>query len=150
MEQRLWEIGDWLKVNGEAIYGTRTAGRSCQWTEGNPPKQDYGEYRVKCNLMDQIGQSPRDGMEVKQVFFTMKPDALYAISTGWPGKQLELKEINVSTGAVITLLGAEGALTYSVSGVSVTIKTPDFGPDGEPCRYAYTFKIAGGSALPGP
>ena len=28
MQQRLLEIGDWLKVNGEAIYGTRYAGRS--------------------------------------------------------------------------------------------------------------------------
>ena len=26
MEQRLLEIGDWLRVNGEAIYGTRFAG----------------------------------------------------------------------------------------------------------------------------
>jgi len=34
MEQRLLEIGDWLRVNGEAIYGTRYAGRGCQWSGG--------------------------------------------------------------------------------------------------------------------
>ena len=74
MEQRLLEIGDWLKVNGEAIYGTRFAGRSCQWTEGKRPEQKFGEYMVKYNLMDQIGQKPtKDGVAVKQVFFTKKP-----------------------------------------------------------------------------
>src|SRR5208283_952438 len=70
MEQRLLDIGDWLKVNGEAIYGTRGAGRSCQWTEGVQPKQEYGEFMVKYNLLDQVGQAPTNGFAVKQVFFT--------------------------------------------------------------------------------
>ena len=61
MEQRLLEIGDWLKVNGEAIYGTRYAGRSCQWSEGKRPGQQYGEFMVKYNLMEQIGQQPKGG-----------------------------------------------------------------------------------------
>ena len=86
MEQRLLEIGDWLRVNGEAIYGTRFAGRSCQWSEGKRPGQQYGEFMVKYNLMDQVGQKPHGDMAVKQAFFTKKPGVLYAITPGWPGK----------------------------------------------------------------
>ena len=78
-------MGDWLKVNGEAIYGTRHAGRECQWTEGERPRQGYKEFKQEYNLMAQVGQSPKGGKAVKQVFFTRKPDALYAITAGWPG-----------------------------------------------------------------
>ena len=148
MEQRLLEIGDWLKVNGEAIYGTRFAGRSSQWTEGARPKQDYGEYKVKYNLLDQVGQQPKNGQAVKQVFFTKKPDALYAISVGWPGKQLVLRDVNVPAGATVTMLGVPGALKTSVSGTTLTITTPDLGPDQAPCRYAFAFKITGATVIP--
>ena len=75
MEQRLLEIGDWLKVNGEAIYGSRYAGRSCQWSAGKRPGQQYGEFMVKYNLMEQVGQQPKGEMAVKQAFFTKKPGA---------------------------------------------------------------------------
>lgn len=149
MEQRLLEIGDWLKVNGEAIYGTRFAGRSCQWTEGSVPEQKFGEYKVKYNLLDQVGQAPKDGVAVKQVFFTKKPDALYAISVGWPGKQLVLRDIRVPSGAAVTMLGVPGTLKSSVAGNALTIETPDLAPDGAPCRYAFAFKIPGAELLPG-
>ena len=143
MEQRLLEIGDWLKVNGEAIYGTRTAGRSCQWTEGPRAKQEYGEFFVQYNLLDQVGQQPRAGMAVKQVFFTKKPDALYAISIGWPGAQLVLRDVTVPPGAVVTMLGVPGALTTSVNGTTLTITTPRLEPDAAPCQHAFVFKITG-------
>lgn len=148
MEQRLLEMGDWLRVNGEAIYGTRFAGRSCQWTEGKLPEQKFGEYMVKYSLMDQVGQAPNQGMAVKQAFFTRKPDALYAITAGWPGKQLVLRNIRVPAGAAVSLLGVPGNLPVNVEGTTLTIQTPDLGPDGAPCRYAYTFKIPGGELLP--
>jgi alpha-L-fucosidase len=148
MEQRLLEIGDWLKVNGEAIYGTRFAGRSSQWTEGTRPKQDYGEYKVKYNLLDQVGQQPKNGVAVKQVFFTKKPDALYAISVGWPGKQLVLRDVNVPAGATVTMLGVPGALKSTLSGTTLTITTPDLGPDQAPCRYAFAFKVTGATVIP--
>jgi alpha-L-fucosidase len=148
MEQRLLEIGDWLRVNGEAIYGTRAAGRSCQWTAGERPTQDYGEYRVKYALMDQVGQAPRDGRAVKQAFFTQKPGALYAITAGWPGAQLELRGIRVPAQPKVTMLGVPGALKTTTRGDTLTITMPDLGPDEAPCRYAYTLRIEGGSVVP--
>ena len=143
------EIGDWLKVNGEAIYGTRHAGRSCQWTDGKQPEQTYGQYMVKYDLLDQVGQEPKNGTAVKQVFFTKKPDALYAISVGWPGKQLVLRDVRVPAGAAVTMLGVPGTLQSTIAGDTLTITTPDLGPDGAPCRYAYTFKIPGAELQPG-
>lgn len=148
MEQRLLEIGDWLQVNGEAIYGTRFAGRSCQWTEGKRPEQKFGEYMVKYNLMEQVGQKPRDGQAVKQVFFTKKPEALYAITPGWPGKELVLRGVKAPAGAPVTMLGVDGPLTARLEGTTLTITLPDLGPEDAPCRHAYAFKIAAAELLP--
>jgi alpha-L-fucosidase len=148
MEQRLLEIGDWLKINGEAIYGTRFAGRSCQWTAGEQPKQEYGEYMVKYTLLDQVGQMPKDGRAVKQVFFTKKPNALYAITAGWPGKQLVLRGVKVPANATVTMLGVPGALKTTIMGDTLTITTPAFGPEDAPCQHAFTFKITGATLLP--
>ena len=150
MEQRLLEIGDWLKVNGESIYGTRFSGRSAQWSEGTRPQQAYGEYKVKYNLLDNVGHKSKDGISVKQVFFTQKSDALYAISVGWPGKQLVLLNVNVPADATVTLLGFPSALKTTVAGTTLTITTPDFGPDEAPCRYAFAFKITGATVIAEP
>ena len=148
MEQRLLEIGAWLKVNGEAIYGTRFAGRSCQWTDGERPQQEYGEYKVTYNLMEHVGQHPQSGRAVKQVFFTKKPGVLYAITAGWPGKQLVLRKVRSPAHPVVTMLGVDGALKTRRRGDTLTIALPALGPDSAPCRYAYTFKIEGAEVLP--
>jgi alpha-L-fucosidase len=150
MEERLLEIGAWLRINGEAVYGTRCAGRSCQWSDGRRSGQEYGEFKVKYDLLDQVGQHAKDGHAVKQVFFTKKPDALYAIAAGWPGKELVLRNVRVPANVTVTMLGVPGRLKTQVAGESLTISTPDFGPDEAPCRYAYTFKIQGGEVLPEP
>lgn len=149
MQERLLAIGQWLKVNGDAIYGTRHAGRDCQWTAGQRPKQTYeGHNQEKYSLMDMVGQSPRDGMAVKQAFFTKKPDALYAITPGWPGKQLVLRNIEVSNSSVVTLLGFEGRLNHRVEGNDLAIDVPELAAEALPCSYAYSFKISGAKLLP--
>jgi len=143
MQDRLKEIGDWLAVNGEAIYGTRTWTRSAQWTEGARPEQEYGTYRIKYDILEMAGQQPRNGRAVKQVFFTKKPDALYAITAGWPGPRLVLRDVRPARNTVVTMLGVPGTLTWRRSGNDLVIDTPRLSPDDLPCRYAYTFKITG-------
>jgi alpha-L-fucosidase len=148
MQQRLVEMGDWLRVNGEAIYGTRFAGRSCQWTAGPRPLQHFGEFRVKYDLLDMVGQGPTHGHAVKQVFFTQKPGALYAITVGWPEQDLVIRDIQAPPDCEVMLLGHGGKVPARVSGTSIRIKMPQVAPEGMPCRYAYVFRIPGGRLLP--
>ncbi len=148
MEERLLEIGQWLEVNGEAIHGTRTAARSCQWTDGKQPEQAYGEYKVRYELLEQVGQESRDGMAVKQVFFTQKPDALYAISAGWPGKTLTLRGVALPDEAEVTMLGVAGKLKVTRAGDDVVVTMPDLGPDQAPCRHAFVVKMPGATVRP--
>ena len=153
MQERLLSIGAWLKVNGEAIYGTRHAGRDCQWTEGKRPEQTYGNAqlahkKIPYNLMDMVGQSPHGENAVKQIFFTKKPDALYAITAGWPGKQLVVRNVKVPAGSVVTMLGHEGKLAHKIDGANLTIDVPALGVDELPCLYAYAFKITAAELLP--
>jgi alpha-L-fucosidase len=149
MQQRLVEMGDWLKVNGEAIYGTRFAGRSCQWTTGPRPTQEFGEYKVKYDLMDIVGQEPTKGHAVKQAFFTQGRDALYAITVGWPDRDLVLRNVQAPSDAAVTLIGHAGTLDTRVTADSVRVRMPRVAPDGMPCRYAYVVRIPGGHLLPG-
>lgn len=143
MQERLLQMGDWLKVNGEAIYGTRCAMRSCQWSEGTRPGQKYGQFQIKYNLLNQVGQHAKGGMAVKQAFFTKKPDALYAITPGWPPDPMVLRNVQVPAGAAITMLGVPGELKYEMKNNDLIIHPPDLKPGEAPCRYAYTFKIPG-------
>ena len=148
LKPRLLEIGDWLKINGEAIYGTRPAGRSAQWTAGERPKQAFGEYKVKYELLDQVGQTSRDGRAVKQVFFTRKGGDLYAITAGWPGKQLVLRDLQLPAQPEVALLGYAQPLAAKAAGTTLTIALPELGPEEAPGRHAYAFRIRQADALP--
>jgi alpha-L-fucosidase len=143
MQQRLIDIGDWLKVNGEGIYGTRYAGRACQWTDGKQPEQQFGEYMVKYNLLEQVGQQPKNGNAVKQAFFTRKGETLYAITVGWPGNQFTVKDVTAAGKPKVSLLGYDGTLQCRLKGSNLVIDLPDLGPESLPTRYAYTLKLEG-------
>jgi alpha-L-fucosidase len=141
MQARLKELGDWLKVNGEAIYGTRTWKHTAQWTDGKMPEQGFGTFRVAYDILEMAGQQPHDGKAVKQVFFTRKPAALYAITPGWPGAKLLLKDVQAAGNTVATMLGVDGPLKWQQQGNDVLVNLPPLAVGQAPCHYAYTFKL---------
>lgn len=137
----LKDIGKWMEVNGEAIYGTRpwiVAG------ENNAKRADDRHWGG-------VAPGARTGdknfrLAPGEVRFTSKGDAtLYAILGSWPdsGKvtlgMLALKD--GATGSVdrVELLGHDGKLEASHTAGGLTVQLPE----SRPCQNAWVLKIAG-------
>ncbi|HZO91256.1 MAG TPA: alpha-L-fucosidase [Chthonomonadaceae bacterium] len=130
-EQILREIGRWLAVNGEAIYGAR-------------PWKVFGEGPTQI-VEGSFNDTKRPEFTGEDLRFTVKGNTLYAIALAWPGRQLTLKSLGTNSplaaGEVseIRLLGQVGRLEWSrnADGLTVTL------PDRKPCDHAYALKIVG-------
>ena len=144
-QDRLLELGAWLDVNGEAIFGTRAWETSAQWTEGERPVQGYGEYREKYDILELVGSAPVNGKARKQVFFTRKGPDLYAITPGWPQGELVLKDVRAPEGGAVSMLGLERPLKWKQRKGALVITVPALSVDEVPGRHAYAFKIPGGA-----
>ena len=149
MQQRLVEIGEWLKVNGDAIYETRPSARSCQYTQGAAPARRLDlahSFQVAYRVMDLIGVEPRDGVARIEMFFTAKERGnvtyLYAISVGFPHGHLIIKDVETSAATQVHMLGWEQALMFEHDGADVTVHVPITHPKLLPCSHAYTFRLS--------
>jgi len=147
MQERLTELGDWLAVNGEAIFGSRAATRTCQWSDGARPQQAFGKFMVEFDLQAQIGSEPRDGAAVKQFWFTRKGNDLYAITTGWLRPTMTLRGVRPSETSRLTMLGFAQDLPWRLDGDGVSFDLPWLAPQDLPCRHAWTFRITDAQAL---
>jgi alpha-L-fucosidase len=141
MEQRLAEIGSFLRVNGEAIYGIRPFEASKQWGPGAVPKLEYNKEYDTVYDVAQLTDRPEPGQAAIEAFFTAKGGFVYAILPHWPGRRFTLKDAAAEGVKAVTLVGGDGRplkLTKAAGGLSVEL--PDL-PTALLAQPAWVLKI---------
>ena len=88
MQQRLRDIGSWLHINGEAIYGTRP------WVASVLPSPDTSGLSA--------------------IRYTRKGPDLYAHFLEWPEGEVRIEGLDRTEGLTVELLGFEGAVEWRV------------------------------------
>ncbi len=144
MQDRLAYLGQWLKYNGEAIYGTRTFRDGAQWTTGRKQEVDTStNYRAKYDV-EKLTLHPDPGDARKEILFTRRGNALYAVSPRYPQGELVLRDVKLAKDARIALLGSRYEnVAWKQRGADVVISTPAL-QDGElPFDGPRTFRVDG-------
>jgi alpha-L-fucosidase len=125
-------IGAWMKLNGEAIYGTR-------------PWKVYGEGPVTIKEGSFQGNSIQK-VSARDIRYTRNKAGtiVYAIALGWPDGEMQLRALGSAAstrpGRVqhVELLGTPKRVTWTQAASALHVKLPEYRPAAD---YAAALKI---------
>jgi alpha-L-fucosidase len=139
MEERLQQIGHWMKINNEAIYGATRWTTASQWGEG---RKDYKPANGGGDLLLKLTIDPDSGYAVKECFFTYNPDRkdLYVLLPRWTST-FTVHNLTVPAGATVELLETRQPLKWHQQGKDIILSLPSFDPGKMTSEYAYVIKI---------
>jgi alpha-L-fucosidase len=128
VQRILLEVGAWLTVNGEAIYGTR-------------PWRSYGEGPTKV-AAGSFHDTDTPTFTAEDFRFTTKGDTLYAIGLAWPTSgEIVIRSLATSVGSRpvrgVSLLGGETSLRFDQRQDGLHVQLPTQGPT----THAYTLRL---------
>ncbi len=134
-EKILADLAAWMPINGEAIFGTR-------------PWKVYGEGPSKVAKGGHFNESKLK-YTARDIRFTVKDDALYALALGWPADgKLVIRSLATGAGRIsaVSLLGHAGKLEWKQTDEGLVVTMPET----KPCEHVFALKIAGADLKPVP
>jgi alpha-L-fucosidase len=111
--QRMKEIGAWMKVNGEAIYGTRPIA---------PYKEGQVVFTQKGKFVYAVYLAPREGDRLPP--------------------RISFKSLRPKTGSHVRMMGVKAPLKWQTSPAGETaIEIPEANLATPPCQHAFVFRF---------
>ena len=129
VQERLLEMGEWLQLNGQAIYKTR-------------PWKIFGEGPTKV-VEGHLSERKNKDATAEDIRFTTRGGTLYAIMLDWPAdgicriKSLGTRARFLDSITSIRLLGHQGKIDWSRNTEALIVKMPNR----KPCDHAFVLAI---------